>query len=741
MTGLLRSLGASFVAIVCVCTIGGSACAQSSPLQVIDLTHPARRPQPKAAVQLIAGPPAPRADVSSSETSIAAKAVSSATAPNSTKQITANAAVAVISPAANTPTATATSSAQSTNGTAAPPTSVQLPPLTFQPALAPAHPSLAIDPPSFPPGSLLPGSFAPGSLPPKYTHFNGPLPGLIEEAPPSTPSGSPSSSVVIERSNQEPLPGPTLSDAAASDTASLPPETTSTESLGNVPSTTSVQSVPPLTEPYWVREVVEKANAAGAPVAAIAYEQTIWDALAHSPYVKAVQLVPQINEARIAEANGLFDPTPFVDSIFNDNSDPVGNTLTTGGPSRLNERRIDNGLGLRAKNQLGGSTELTQNMTMRDNNSVFLAPKQQADTKLLLKMNQPLMRGAGRTYATSSVRIAELSVGISQHEATRKLQLHAQQIASAYWNLYAARAVEMQSERGRQRLTALRDELQKRAEVDGLESQLKRAEAALARQSSNLARAQADVVAASANLRALVNSPEISSADLSVFPVTSPIDQPFQVERVQELEAALSFHPDLLAARDRIRSAMVRLKVAENELRPTLNLVMEGYLRGLNGDYDVGNSIADQFSQGRPAYSGGLSYQRPYRNLISKSILKQRRLEMQQLLFDLDNTMLVVTADVDQAIASVKATYAELEASVKSTLAFDEEVRYLDARWRNAFVESTGPSLLLDELLNAQNQLIQSENAWARAQAEHMIAFAKLHVATGALLNSMKIAE
>ncbi len=194
-----------------------------------------------------------------------------------------------------------------------------------------------------------------------------------------------------------------------------------------------------------------------------------------------------------------------------------------------------------------------------------------------------------------------------------------------------------------------------------------------------------------------------------------------------------------MAAKDRIKSAAVRLKVAENELRPTLNLVMEGYLRGLNGDYDAGNSIADQFSQGRPSYSGGLSYQRPYRNLISKSILKQRRLEMQQLLFDLDNTMLVIAADVDQAVASVNASYAELEAAVKSTLAFDEEVRYLDGRWQNAFVESTGPSLLLDELLNAQNQLIQAENAWARAQAEHMIAFAKLQLATGSLLNTAAV--
>ncbi len=471
------------------------------------------------------------------------------------------------------------------------------------------------------------------------------------------------------------------------------------------------------------------------------YEQTIWDALAHSPYVKAVQLLPQINEAKIREASGLFDPTPFVDSLFNDTSDPVGSTLTTGGPKRLNEHRLDNGLGIRAKNQLGGSAELAQNMQLRNNNSVFLSPKEQADAKMLLKLNQPMMRGAGRTYATASIRIAEVNVGVSQFEATRKLQLHAQSIANAYWNLFAARSIEIQAQRGRERLVYLQNELAKRAQVDGLQSQLKRAEAAVARQTSSIARAQADVISATATLKALVNSPEMVDGSAALMPVSTPIDSPFIINRTSELESALMYHPDLLAAKERIKAAMVRLKVAENELRPTLNLVMEGYLHGLNGNYGLGDSLVDQFSSGRPSYAGGLSYQRPYRNVISKSILQQRRLEMRQLLLELDNSMLVVSADVDQAIASVMATYAELEAAVKSTFAFDEEVRYLDARWQNAFVETTGPALLLDELLNAQNQLIQAENAWARAQAEHMIAFAKLQVATGALLNSVSLSN
>lgn len=496
---------------------------------------------------------------------------------------------------------------------------------------------------------------------------------------------------------------------------------------------------PELTEPYWVSQVLRIAASGAADLQAIEFDQAIWDALAHSPYVKAVLTVPQISQAKISEATGIFDQTPFVDSIFNDSSDPVGSTLTTGGPNRLNEMRVDNGVGVRAKNQLGGTAELAQNMQLRNNNSVFLSPKQQADAKLLLRLNQPLMRGAGRTYTTSSIRIAEFQAGVTEHEAMRKLQLHAEAIATAYWNLYAARAIEMQAQRGTERLVYLRDELAKRAEVDGLKSQLLRAEAAIARQDSVRARARADVAAAEASLRALVNSPELAEGAEALVPASRPIDAPFVVDRTSERQAALAFHPDVLAARDRIKAATTRLKVAENELRPTLNLVMEGYLHGLNGNYALGDSMTNQFSSGRPSYSGGVNYQRPYRNIVSKAILRERRLELRQLLLDLDNTLLTVTAEVEQAIAELGYTYSDLVAAVKSTVAFDEEVRYLTGRWQNAFVEATQPSLLLDELLNAQNQLIQAENSWARAQAEHMIAFVKLHVATGMLLNSMPI--
>ncbi len=58
MFGLLRSLGASFVAIVCVCTIGGPACAQLASGPVIDLTFPKPSPlaQPDSSTRAVTSP-------------------------------------------------------------------------------------------------------------------------------------------------------------------------------------------------------------------------------------------------------------------------------------------------------------------------------------------------------------------------------------------------------------------------------------------------------------------------------------------------------------------------------------------------------------------------------------------------------------------------------------------------------------------------------------------------------------
>ena len=487
-----------------------------------------------------------------------------------------------------------------------------------------------------------------------------------------------------------------------------------------------------LTQPWWTE--LKPFNGEPGDYRNIEIDNVIWLAIANSPHVRSLLLEPQIQEARASATLGVFDPTPFINSIFNDSSNPVGNTLTTGGPTRLNENLWENSAGIKAKTKTGAQTEITQEMNFRDSNSLFFKPNQQSDTRMVMRYTQPLMRGAGATYNRSSFVIANLTSSESAYDVTQKIQQHAFTITTNYWELYVARAYHEQLEQGLERLTGLRDQLAGRADLDSLKSQLFRADAQISRQRSQQARAKTQVTASEAKLRAAVGASELAAGVL--IPTTAPADWKTNLDVQSELGLALNFHPNIQATHARLKAAKVRLKVAENELRPTLNLVMEGYARGLSGNYNFGSSLGDQFSEGAPSYSGGLTYQRPYNNVAAKAIMREKRLEMQKLLFDLDNALLVVSAEVESEIASAEAAYTELEAAVRSTLAAHAELEYLTARWGNAFLDASqgGNSLLLDQLLNANVQLIQAENAWARAQADHMLALARVRLASGSLL-------
>ncbi len=489
-----------------------------------------------------------------------------------------------------------------------------------------------------------------------------------------------------------------------------------------------------LTNPWWTESEAAKLNPqVGSQSWTL--EQLIWLAVENSPLVQSVLVEPQILQAQAAATNGQFDPSTFVESIFQDSSNPVGNRLITGTAGRLNDHVWNNSSGIRAKNSRGGLTEFSQDFNFKDSNSNFFTPQNQADTKMLMRYTQPLMRGAGKTYNRSSYVVAALAADESMQEASKKIQEHAFTITKTYWGLVAARATYKQIERGLKSLEELHDQLVGRSDIDTLRSQQLRAESAIFKQRSAQADAWARVQSSEASLRALVAAPDLRNGlREELIPLTLPADWKSIVSREDALTTALNYHPEVQAIRINLQSARVRLQVAENELRPTLNLVMEAYVRGLNGDFDAAKSFGDQFTTGAPSYSAAMSYLRPYNNTAAKAILRERRLELRRTLLELDQTLLVVGATVEGNFAQLEASYCELESAVRSTLAIHAELDYLIARWQDAFLDSTARNLLLDQLLNAEIQLIQAENAWAQAQAGHMIAIAELDLSTGTLL-------
>ncbi len=358
--------------------------------------------------------------------------------------------------------------------------------------------------------------------------------------------------------------------------------------------------------------------------------------------------------------------------------------MTTGGPPRLNETLLDNKIGVKNKNEWGGNWEASQGLLMRDSNSRFFIPSQQADMKMLMRYTQPLMRGAGKVYNRATITIAEFNTAAAAKDANQALQAHVMDLTESYWLLYLHRAQLLQISRGINELTSIADNLRNRRDLDLVENQLLRAVAAVNTLQSRHARTNAEIIKDEENLRRLVNAPWIQhDTCLELIPGSMPIAESINVSTEWELAQAMVNRPEILSIRDTIDAAYVKQKVAKNDLRPTLNLVTDFYIRGLNGNYDVANSFADQYANGRPSYSGGVEYLRPKNQTQSRAVIRQRNLEIQQLVYKLDDQLLQVSKEVRGAIGDVNASYAELQSSIASTLATKAEYEYLEARWES----------------------------------------------------------
>ena len=494
-------------------------------------------------------------------------------------------------------------------------------------------------------------------------------------------------------------------------------------------------------DPWWNEEIKRPMLGEQNVSVSAELETLIWQAIANSPQVQSLLTTPQIRETQAAQASSIFDPTRFAESIFNDTSDPVGNLLTTGGAPRLKENYLNNNMGVRGLNRFGGKTELSQNMSMRDNNSQFFVPNQQADAKIVLQYTHPLRRGSGLTYNGASIALARVSANVSQSDAKLGLQNHVFDVIQNYWKVFYNRAAVLQGQRALLRLERIADNISERADLDGTQSQASRARAAVSSQRSRLQRSAAELTKSEAQLKMLVNAPELKSGPtVELIPITMPSNERVSSDTTFELAKALESRPEIIAIRDQIRGTQLQLHVAENELKSTLNLVTQSYMHGLNGNYGVADSFADQFSRGRPSYTAGIEYQRANNNSAAKAIMRQRRLEMRQLLFDLDQQLLTVSTEIYSAAAELTASFAEYQSAVETTTATSEELNYLVDRWnRNPFLDNSNPAQLLDELLDSESRLIQAENNWSLAQSSYMIAIGRAQLVAGSLLDVNQI--
>jgi outer membrane protein TolC len=424
-----------------------------------------------------------------------------------------------------------------------------------------------------------------------------------------------------------------------------------------------------------------------------------------------------------------------MESKFIDTSEPVGSTLTTGGPPRYLDQNWHYSAGVRRFGETGARLEASQRFGYEDSNSIFFVPEQQGTARLALSLTQPLLNGAGRFYNTSAIVLARIDTQAAHDRFRGDLQTVLLEVQTAYWDLYRERVVLLQRRKlltGGRRIYA---ELVGRREVDVVKSQLARAKAAVATRDAAVVRQQALVLNAEARLRALINDPELGSVNrIELIPVQPPIDEPQPVLLEDSLVVALRNRPEIDQRAREIRAASVRLDVSANELRPVLNLILASYVSGLEGDADISGAWEDQFASGRPTYSAGLLFEYPLGNRYAQARLKKRRLELRQLTNELEVTTANVRLEVETAVREIATTHREMLSHYHAIRGSEAEIEYLDRRWRLLPGDQQVAGIVLDDLLNAQERLGRAEASYAAALAAYNIALVQLKRAVGVLL-------
>ena len=490
----------------------------------------------------------------------------------------------------------------------------------------------------------------------------------------------------------------------------------------------------------WWDTAVREPFVQGTTPIPISLDELLVSALAYSAQIRVIQEAPLIRETAIIEANAEFDWSAFVESQFVDTSNPVGNQLETGGPLRFREHDFATSAGLRRKNTLGGRFDIAQEIGYRDNNSIFFTPPNQGNSRLTISYTQPLLKGAGRVYNTSLTVLAQIDTATAQDDFSSQLQSHLLKITRAYWELYLQRANLLQKQRLRNAAREILTEMERRRTIDALQSQIMRARAAVASRRAEVYRAEMAIRNSESRIRALVNDPALgNSVDNELLPESLPLKYSAPMDVQQSVEIAFHNRPELAASIKQIRAAGVRLNMSRNELLPLLNLVVDTYVSGLRGNANIGGSILDQYSRGEPSYSVGLQYEMPINNRRAKARYDRRRLELRQLESQLQVTMEALRFEVEAAVREVSTSYREMLANFQAVSGEEAEVRYLYDRWRLLPGNDLSASVLLEDLLDAQERLNLAEFAFLNSQLDYNTSHMAYQRALGTMLQTEQI--
>jgi len=503
--------------------------------------------------------------------------------------------------------------------------------------------------------------------------------------------------------------------------------------------TVGTGSIPQEFTPWWQARANGRINQA-VPNLSTDITSLFTRALKHSSQIKVFSDLPLIRQTTIQEAEGPYDFRIFAEGRLGDLDEPVGDDLKTGGPLRYLEDNSNLEYGVRKKFLAGTEVELKQNIGGLDTNSIYFNPEEQARAGTYLTVRQPLLKRFGIAYNRAAIDLANIDHAVAQEELRRNVESHLLEVTRAYWGLYLERSLLLQREQLAKRSMEIYQQMQKRSSMDVAPSLLARARSLVSTHELGAMQAEYAMLNAQSRIRALVNDPELlNTSGLEMITSQMPDNQQFDIAFDDALQTTLENRPEVAQAIKHIQSAYLRLERTKNELRPDLDLFFQTYVKGLEGDYDYGGAYSNQFNEGNPSYVGGLRFEFPLGNNGSQARNLRKKIEIRQLLHQLDTTVENVLLEAQVSYRELEKNYRSMVQGYQIMLSDEEEVKALLSRIDFLLSDNEPYGDVLYRLMDASERLTESEELFAKSELTYNYALYNLYRAMGVLVSTNNV--
>ena len=205
------------------------------------------------------------------------------------------------------------------------------------------------------------------------------------------------------------------------------------------------------------------------------------------------------------------------------------------------------------------------------------------------------------------------------------------------------------------------------------------------------------------------------------------------------MSIAMLYRPEVGQALDQIKAGCVRVGMSKKEMLPVLNVITETYSAGLQNKGSIGDAWTDQFAKSTPSYAFGAQFETPLGNRAAKARNDRRVLEARQLQNQYETTLKTLQLEVGVAVRESRASYQSLEAQSRALAASNASLETVVQRWKLLPGDDGNGSLVLDNMLRAQERLMRAESAYMTNWVGYNLSLINLKKATGELLQQEQV--